>query len=1046
MTLNSSDVIALHIAAQNAGLILRHTGENINFESFEVSPTTSEVMEATGRLICFYPGPVMAVGLDIAQNESFARNLATMLEKMNIEQLKEAMPTTHKATIDVPELRDTADPKFITGMLAGLLRGLGHPVDSDSGRLQKNIRDDVLWHSAKGPWRRSPFWLVLRVAMQTTLQDGNDHSLYKSLMAYFMASVLEQALEMGSIADDTLFVMSAKLSRRALKAQGLGSDFVLRRVSEAVDEVRVHLQDNWAKMQTKAVPKATWTMPDQRCLEYDTKLSLTNSKAYIDALLQREDTQNDSVNFEPLEVPRFLADGLSVPSGFGNKKEFELYLALYDVEQWVETRLNDWLTAPGNRHREAACQDLGALLKEYTETAKKAYDKNPENLSIMLLTMMELWVALDKAAIIHCRLLKEYSPEIPESLLEPLLLAKKSQMKRLAQVESYISNRWTTAHSRNPQILSEVVKEETFAVKYFDQSSRHQVLRERIEAQARLDQERKVEELQRLKTQYHELVKDARPKTHTYYDSKYYRKHSQYCSKCQLERAAAQMEIRIHEWPLPSPTNALELKVAVFELQCPVSFSIWRDTTYRILVDFCMPEPFTCGKADGGSIAFYAGLAQYYANEGQRLSLWSDPKSFLIAHYHSRKVNATIEAVCVPNALTWKLYDSERNGWVKDNLRKANVRSLCTLQLPATGPYQKMQWFVDNSVHTSNEVIASQQNCSTELSLHEYEAFGELRAGHFLQWFNVARELRARALTWGNEPVGLLLMQTIWQAGPCHKEFAWHRESHVEPTDLDFSRALLNDIHAAWDNIKDNWRESFSAHSLIVLTARIMTCSESEEIKNRAAELLRKGRGITLIWCRQLSEKLDASSDRKLDEHTIQTLRTRLIQVAAICHCTYDVDSDDLSLILTSHDDVSTVVECNILLCDNAPVRSKSYSNLTNSLLDRNRRTIMEIEPELRRLITLDPSASRGMDECIERVWTGYVPGGQWRALFTPQERWVTTQIPSSGEKKERTRAVHFNLLTGQLLIDGSPMKRLPSEYVAHPTYFRTFGDVSGTL
>jgi hypothetical protein len=1050
LMLDSSDVIALHIAAQNAGFIMRHTGKNIKFESFEVSPTTSQVMKAKGRLVCFYPGPVIAVSPDIAQNDSFARNLATMLERMNIEPLKEAIPITHKATVDVSELRDTTDPKFITGMLVGLLRGLGQPVASDSGRLQKHIRDDVLWHKAQGPWRRSPFWLVLRVAMQTTLQDGNDHSLYKSLMAYFMASVLEQALDMKCTGDDTLFVMSAKLSRRALKFQGLGSDFVLSRVSEVVDKVRIHLQDNWAMMQKVLVPEAKWTMPDQHSLEEDTKLSLTNSKSYINTLLQRKGARSDSVHFKPSEVPRIPADGFNMPSGFGNKKEFELYLALYDVEKWVETRLNDWLMA--NSYREAACQELGALLKEYTETANKAYGQNPENLSIMLLTMMELWVALDKAAIVHCGLLQEYSPEIPTSLLEPILLPKKSQMKRLAQVESYVSNRRTTAYSRNPEILSELVNERTFAVKYFDQSSRHQVLRDKIEAQARLDREQKVEEFQSLRNDYHRLLRDATSRSHSFYEyttySGYHRsEHSSNCRKCELEHEAEYMDIRRHEWPLPSSTNILKLKAAVFELQCPISFSVWRDTTYRILVDFCMPESFTCSDADGGNIESYAGLKQYYANKNQRLSLWSGPKSFLIAHYHSCYVkDATIEDVCVPNALSWKLYDSERKGWVIDNLGKANVRSMCTFQLPAAGFYQKMQWFVDNSVHTSNEVIASQQNCSTELSLHEYEAFGELRAGHRLQWFNVARELRARALTWGNEPVGLLLMQTIWQAGPRHKELAWHRESHAEPIDLDFSRAILDDIHAAWDNIKDNWRESFSAHSLIALTARIMTCSESEEIKNKAAELLRKGREITLVWCRQLSEKLDASLDGKLDDHTIQTLRTRLIQVAAICRSTYDVDSGDISLILNSHHDVSTVVECDIMLCDNAPANSESYSNLTKSLLERNGRTSKEIEHELRRLITLDTWAPRGMDECIKRVWTGYVPGGQWQALSTPNERWVTTQLPSFGEDEEKTRAVHFNLLTGQLLIDGSPMKRLPSEYVAHPTYLRTFGDVSGTV
>ncbi|KAA8907564.1 hypothetical protein FN846DRAFT_906594 [Sphaerosporella brunnea] len=1034
LNMKHGDVIALHVTKQNAGVILRHSGDRLLIEMFEVSPTTKEVMKTTGRLVCSYPGPVISIDLDTAQDSSFAHNFATTLERLDCETLPQAIPITQKANSKVPEIRDTADPMFVTRMIGGILRGLGDAIPSETGRIQKNIRDDVLWDSAKAPWRRSPFWLVLRVAMQTTLQ----RDIYKSLMVYFMAAVLEKARDM-QWDNDTLAIMNMKLARRVFKAQDRLPEFVKQRVREALTNVGQYSQEQWQNIQADDGPKGEWR-PKELSLRADTNLSLNNSKGYIQALLEREDTSASSASFQPSEDRRSLPTYTRIVTLPSSKE-----LSLYDVEKWVENSLSNWLSE--NITRDSACEELGKLLNDYTVAAKRVYNQSPENLSIMLLTTMELWVALDKVAVKQCPLLREYSPEVPVSLLEPLLLPKKSQMVRLADVEAYIKGRKTAAHSGNQRIFSDKVRSTSFSVEYFKQSPAHQSLRERIEAQATRNRKLKTEEYAQKRNEYNNLISDAarRSCTYHYYTDRWGERrsyHSSSCEKCRLQNLASGMRIKVHEWPLP--TDELKLKSAVFELLCPKSFSVWRNITYMILVDICTPDTvsFESHSPPGGNLKEYDGLSSYYGctDGSPRIQMWSEPKSFVRAHYSTCVVSsATLDSVCVNNGLNWRPYDSVRRGWVMDNFGKANVRQMCTLMLPAgQGPYQNLQQFVNNSTHTSNQVIASQHLCSTELSLHEFEAFGELRAGHRLQWLNIARELRARALTWGNEPVGLLLMQTAWQAGP-PQEFSWPRESHLEPTTAEFGQELLGNIDGLWENIKHNWRESFTAHSLIVLTSRILTCSDSEEVKARAAELMRKGRGITLEWCRQLSEKLDSSSDRQLDDHTVQTLRTRLIQVAAICRCTYDVDSHDLPLIFSSHDDVATAVECDIIICDNEPIKGSDRSSLTRSLLYRNRRISMDLEHELRRLI-IGSNPSVGMDDCIGRVWSGHVRGGQWRALSSPNERWVTKQMSSPGESGGRLREVHFNLLTGQLLIDGSPMKRLPRKYVTNPTYSRTFG------
>jgi hypothetical protein len=126
-------------------------------------------------------------------------------------------------------------------------------------------------------------------------------------------------------------------------------------------------------------------------------------------------------------------------------------------------------------------------------------------------------------------------------------------------------------------------------------------------------------------------------------------------------------------------------------------------------------------------------------------------------------------------------------------------------------------------------------------------------------------------------------------------------------------------------------------------------------------------------------------------------------------------------------------VECAIAVHDHSPVNTNGLSPFMRSLLERDRRLSMSIEPELFRLVI-----SLGMDQCIAHVRGEYVPSGRWEALATPNDRWVVTEMKRASD----ARQIHYNMLTGQLLINGSPMRRLPPNFVEHPSYFRTFGEV----
>lgn len=156
--------------------------------------------------------------------------------------------------------------------------------------------------------------------------------------------------------------------------------------------------------------------------------------------------------------------------------------------------------------RQDAYTALAKLIDTYTSTASLAYKGMPEDISLMLLTSMDLWVALDKWALGHCTLLHDYSPEFPLSLFEPLLLPKKPQMERLLRVEQYLATRRAAAIPGVPSIFRSIDTTKSFAVRYVQQSPHHEELQQRIEAEAKNDRAKKTTELAEKCQQYHKLI------------------------------------------------------------------------------------------------------------------------------------------------------------------------------------------------------------------------------------------------------------------------------------------------------------------------------------------------------------------------------------------------------------------------------------------------------------------------------------------------------------------------------------------------------------
>ncbi|KAI9818941.1 MAG: hypothetical protein M1832_004109 [Thelocarpon impressellum] len=483
-------LLAIHVRAQNAAVIVRRASDRYMFESFEVSPTAEDVMSTQGRLRRCFPGPAVNLEQDRIVDPCFRSAWAQLLVRLDLETPMEMCPVTVKTGAKTSEIRDTVNPAMVTQLLMGFLRALGSP--GLPAPVYKNTRDDVLWKKGLKPWRRSPLWLVLRVAMQTHLmlldEIERGHAPYKSFMLFLMARILNYALD-EAFPTDVLFVMAAKITQRTLKVDPADDMPARDYIESSVRQAHEEMARRWAKLEAEPDPDHVRVQERLSRLSpmSDTALSVPKLGPYLKSVAARSAAPAARQPSVAACLARLSPVNTKLPELVIGDHD---HLALTDLEVWVHQSLDGWAAA--HLHDPDAGPKLATLTEMYLSAASEAYQAKPEETSVLFLVAVELWVALDRCTVCQFPLLGQYPPEIPLSVFEPLLLPDKSQMERLGRVEQYLLDRVAAATTtadrvakgHRPSIFEAVDHADAFAVKYFDQSTRHHDLKRRIEAQA----------------------------------------------------------------------------------------------------------------------------------------------------------------------------------------------------------------------------------------------------------------------------------------------------------------------------------------------------------------------------------------------------------------------------------------------------------------------------------------------------------------------------------------------------------------------------------
>ena len=1027
-------------------------GESVCFEAFEASPLSEEVLATENALQWDFPGCAVAIPSSTFNDSSFQENLGNFLEQASTEAIKRFAAQTNKAGSFATETRDTVNPSLITQMLITLLEVNGYRQFPPL--LRKRVRDDVCWNDgAEIPWRRCAFWLVLRVCIQRHLctlfggEAGRVH--YKFLMCLVLASLLDDSRE--HLSPELLAVLKAKLGRRIVKLavdKDRGStvhplyehlftklETILHKSMQSADK---HISSAWTALKS-SVRKPIPPLP-RRAGQQDLYLTLPNSGAYLNQVLT---TPLYPPNGPRSSTPWRLPVGHEISSAItGHIRAFsKRYFSTSMIETEIECNRD---VVPASMDScEERCIKLARSIDTYLDTVENIYDSNPEQKSIMLLTVMELWMSMDECATAKFKPLKEYSPAFPIDILDILQLPRLQDMYRLQRIQLYLQRRHEWSNFSHKTIFDDPAKG-CFADRYFndlEHSLSLQELRQRIETTAELARTRKEQEWEKLSVRYKNLIAEVAGSTCLYIMDDFQPSltvhDSSHCRKCFLQREAGRMRIDAHEHPLPSST--INANVVVFELGCPESFLAYRDATWKILGKLATPKKMQ-GREPQLLLRDYSELKAYRKSSTCRFSLASTTKSFLNTHYSNVRFPASIEDVCLTNGLKIGYYDTLTKVWPARQACKPSFVHHYHMSIPKSSPFASLQSLPEfapgASGPSSYEVIASQSRCPSGLNVHEFMAFQALFSGTHSRWLSMLVELGSSNLNFSTEATTILVSQLALQAGPMLQADPL-RTVHKVFRDESFCRTFIRQLDLRLSGMSSNWRENYCMEMILTLILRLYALTVDPGIMSEATRLLENARRITFDWISQLRLEINNATDASVS----QRCSRYALWAAMLCRRTFVVYTD--SDVVLQPAALRCFIECSIALQDNLTNDPATLPRLPRNALIRDLKMVYRMRFLLRRSLEASPES---LLSAISTIWPE--PEGNpprdcsgLSFLTSLDEGWV--QLTVDATKSTLQQTVHYHLLEGHLLVDGQALGKLPSEHRESWVLEQLFGNQS---
>ncbi|KAF5002203.1 hypothetical protein FDECE_10694, partial [Fusarium decemcellulare] len=951
--LGESDFLVVYVHNQNCALYIRRSqdtvlGASVVFEAFETSARNEDVLATENALQWDFPGCAVAVPLSTFRETGFISNLASFLDNASRESLKDFSAYALKAGTALVEDRNTPEPALISSMLMAILQENGRRLAPTL--LQKMVRDDVCWRNANKPWKRIPYWLVLRVAVSRYLaqQLGGEVGRieYKFLLAHLLGNFLSHVQQSG-IRIDRLDFLKRKICRRLVKIDADKDHSQDPAVAKRIEYLFLHLSPGIQQSVSKADTfiDASWkrqkfamtkTIPPvpRQVSPNDLRLDLKVSGGYLYSIWKGESRPKRPCDdqYDSMSIAKAAKGHLNAFAQF--------HFKLIDME---EDHKNFCIEVKDPSDSELA--KASWHIHSYIDRAYKTYDNMPELKSTLILNVMEIWVAMDEAVCNLYPLLKEFHPVLRPEMLDVLLLSTFADMKRLQKIQLYMQDRIAACEGSNTSIYDDPTRG-SFGHRAYDKSDmsqKLQALHDSIERWATKLRIAKEEEWKSKSKEYAALSRGIEESSCVYLVDEINPLgrgfHDPNCSRCYMMRQQRRIQIEGYEHPLPA--DPFIAKAVVFELACPKSFAIYRDATWTVISRLALPPleesvPPKCRVRD------YQQLHQFANDTAASCSLGSTTKSFLMTHYSRMSFPVEWDSgkygVCRPNGLKLAFYDVNSKKWPGRRQHLSFLQHV-KLQLPNSSPFSQIlqdPTFLKNIYGPSSyEIMSTASRCPQGINVHEYLAFQTIASGKARRWLSILTELGSANLNFSNEATMLLLSHITLQCGPSDNAQGSFRLIHAAFRDRNFCEALIEQLTYRLDSLSANWRETYLMETIITITLRLVDfawAGRQEEVSKKALILLIRARGTCVRWFKLLR----AESYKVTHAETARRFQQYALWAAILCKRTFtpliyrSIQLDDLSL--------EVYIQSSIMVHDNLVVKLDTLPRLLQHAVIRDMR------------------------------------------------------------------------------------------------------------
>ncbi|KAF4990601.1 hypothetical protein FGRMN_8360 [Fusarium graminum] len=1030
--------LTLFVTEQNSALLIHcnNADNTVIFEAFQTAATVKDVLAAKHGLLWEFPHRSVQVPINVFNDVSFLRNLSQLLGQASHESFDQFAAKASKGGKSIAETRDSKDPALVTEMLMSLLEGLGSGCEVQS--IRKKVRDDVVLGSSEVPWRRSPYWLVLRVGLRRMLREVLDHKhdgtgrvYYKFIICAMLAELLKDSVE--HLHPEMTLQLRSKLCRRMakLKADSAVCSAALRPLygdlfastSKDFEDIVKYATDRvsfqWDDFKTR-VARRIPILP-RRVPDADLYMRLDNSGTFLKSQLSQKlspPSRKISLNLPQLQEGTVLEVG----------RLADRYISLQDCQSIQVTSSTRPLEKP-----QEICKSLSVGIIDLLTQAGDTYNNDSVLMSRHLLRLFELWTTMDEAATSICPLLKDYHPIFIPHALNVLCLLTRDEMVRLSRVQQYIGNRVASHRKELGTIFENPRQGSTFPAKYVSSTvagSHMSKAAALIDEASSKSRKSTLSELEQLTKRYDSLTQSLNDLACTCNVSHNGKKTTHGCRRCQRFRQRKKLKISVHEDFLPqtdTDQHNAQRAAILLELFIPEYLTAYRSATWLLY----LLGTTVCSSTKNVPkllLENITNLAKFPLGENRSLTLASRKKSFQQTHFGKLKLPKTPDQVTYRFGAEMSYYDTVSGLWADELPKTPWYQHLLGPWLPhgVTDPYESPKGVLGVLVHhpSSYEVVASESMCSRPISDNEFRAFQRAVSARGRRWLEMLKEMAASNFDFSSRATNLFFHRLAMQAGPSALEEGTLREAHWVFSSESFCDRLKERLEAWLNTMDQNWRQVDRMSTAVVLILRLYHLCPPP-FAAQAHELLIRVRSITSNWILQLQNEVRSTPD----SDAAGKAATFAFWVALLCRQTFWG--------CLGHDGFKAT-----MLKENPSSFFRSSIALQENLLDR----LEKLPPHLRSLLTHDMSASyhmRGIiekwvendihivEKAIDETWANasvlakrtYSP---WKKLTGKNSWWISAETAPSGSVAPQR--VHYHLLQGHLLVDGKPLGRLPLE------------------